>query len=642
MRRVALITDGWKRMFTYAWPAGILQRIRETQEEVNLYIFHSTGNWSRDEGYNRAEYNIFHLPDLKDFDGIILELNNVSSGEVLREVAEKAKNAGVPVVSIANRLEDFYYVGINNYAAMQQVIRHLHEKHQFQSFWFLMGPEDNYESKRRLLGLVDYAREHHLPVTEDQIWHGTFDFRGGKEGFLELWKRNKRLPDAVICVNDNVAVAVCETAAELGFHVPEDFCVTGFDNFDKASFYIPSITTVGHVREDAAATGMEVLLRLWAGEKLPRHTYTSAELICQESCGCRRGTSQDARTQLKNQILDGVDKEEFDKEVLSMEAEMAQCDTVEEMMHCIPQCIPSMKCDAMYLVLDDHINDYKNETEEQVYLDTAPLNAAFSIKGYPKTLRMVFAYEDGRVLDIEKKPLEKIFPTFDSPVPRQSFLFVPLHFGERTVGYMVMRNAVYLMEKHYLFQILHALTRSMENLHKKEMLTYMNKRLNALYIVDQLTGMYSRAGFLQLGEKIFRSAKEGGKRLLLLFADLDRLKYINDNFGHWQGDTAIRMAAQALMECAYEPDPVPARLGGDEFVMLLEYRSEQETRFLLERIVRTLEKKQQPQTLPFRVEMSLGAAVTDPRDEEETLEDYMKKADDRMYREKERKNVNRL
>lgn len=38
MRKVALITDGWRRLFTYAWPAGILQRIKERDEEVNLYI----------------------------------------------------------------------------------------------------------------------------------------------------------------------------------------------------------------------------------------------------------------------------------------------------------------------------------------------------------------------------------------------------------------------------------------------------------------------------------------------------------------------------------------------------------------------------------------------------------------------------
>lgn len=129
MRKVALITDGWRRLFTYAWPAGILQRIRETGEDVNLYIFNSTGNWSRDAGYNRAEYNIYNLPELSDFDGIILELNNISSPAVLADVISNAKRSGRPVVSIANELGDFYYVGIDNYSAMKQVIAHLHEVH---------------------------------------------------------------------------------------------------------------------------------------------------------------------------------------------------------------------------------------------------------------------------------------------------------------------------------------------------------------------------------------------------------------------------------------------------------------------------------------------------------------------------------
>ena len=59
---------------------------RVPREDVNLYIFNSTGNWSRDAGYNRAEYNIYNLPELSDFDGIILELNNISSPAVLADV----------------------------------------------------------------------------------------------------------------------------------------------------------------------------------------------------------------------------------------------------------------------------------------------------------------------------------------------------------------------------------------------------------------------------------------------------------------------------------------------------------------------------------------------------------------------------
>ena len=59
MKKIALIMDGWKRFFTYAWPAGILQRIKETGEDVNLYIFNSSGDWSLDDDYNIGEYNLY-------------------------------------------------------------------------------------------------------------------------------------------------------------------------------------------------------------------------------------------------------------------------------------------------------------------------------------------------------------------------------------------------------------------------------------------------------------------------------------------------------------------------------------------------------------------------------------------------------
>ena len=321
----------------------------------------------------------------------------------------------------------------------------------------------------------------------------------------------------------------------------------------------------------------------------------------------------------------------------SMEAEMMQCNTVEEMMYCIPQCIPSLKCDAMYLVLDDHLNAYKKEAEKSIHLDAAPSDEGFYVHGYPRQMQMTFAYERDQRLDLDRQ--DGIFPTFDYPKPGQDFLFLPLHFGERTVGYVVIRNAVYLMKKQYLFQIMNALTRSMENLHKKEMLAYMNKKLSSLYIMDTLTGMYNRMGYQQLGEKAFQISKRNHRKLLILFVDLDRLKYINDTFGHEYGDMAICAAARALMQCSSR-DAVPARTGGDEFVVVQTYQSDEASRDLVHRIRRTLEAEGKAQKLPFPLTMSIGTVVTDP-DSNLTFADYVKQADSLMYEEKVQKRAAR-
>ena len=119
MKKIALVMDGWKRFFTYAWPSGILQRIKETGEEVNLYIFNSSGDWSMDDGYNVGEYNIYNLPDFNDFDGIIMDLNNIRYKDVGQRVIDAVKKSGKPAISIANKIDDFYYVGIDNYLAMK-------------------------------------------------------------------------------------------------------------------------------------------------------------------------------------------------------------------------------------------------------------------------------------------------------------------------------------------------------------------------------------------------------------------------------------------------------------------------------------------------------------------------------------------
>ncbi len=638
MRKIALIMDSWKRWFTYAWAAGILQRIHETGEEVNLYIFNSSGNWSSDQHYNAGEYNIYNLPEFKDFDGIILDLNNVSSEEVYAKVVQRARDAGVPVVSVANEIEGFYYVGIDNYKAMREVIAHLDRDHGCKKFWFIMGPEENYESQLRTQAMKDYMTERNIAFSENDFCHGKFDYQSGLAGFEKLYQTHEDKPDAVICCNDNIAVAVCEAAKSKGYRVPDDFCVTGFDNFDKAAYYYPSITTVSHIREDVGYVSADILLKMWEGKEVPLFNYTATEMICQESCGCTYGKERNIRKYLKNQIMYGIESEDFADEIVSLESLMMQCNTVEEMMYCIPQCIPSLKCDAMYLVMDENINAYKTESERQGWHVTA-LDEGFSKCGYPDTMKLKFAYEKDGCQEEENKDVKGIFPMFDFDKGGTDFLFIPIHFGINTVGYFVIRNAVYLMEKQYLFKIINALTGAMENLHKKERVEYMNRKLATLYLMDPLTGMYNRMGYQKLGENFYNIVHSKNKQVAIFFIDLDRLKYINDTYGHEYGDYAICATARSIQKYC-DKDAIPARTGGDEFVLLQVFHSEEEVTQLIKDMRKNMEWEASKMSLPFELGVSVGYIVTEP-DSELTMADYVKLADARMYEEKIAKKANR-
>lgn len=438
MKKIALIMDGWKRFFTYAWPAGMLERIRETNEDVNLYIFNSSGDWSRDEDYNIGEYNIYRLPDLNDFDGIIVDLNNIRYSEVREYVISSAKATGKPVISIANEIADFYYVGIDNYSAMQEIAAHLYEVHNCRRFWYVMGPDDNYESNRRVAALRDFSETHGILWDARDLYCESYEYKCGVHGFEKLLTLHGKLPDAIICANDNIAVGVCETAEAHGYKAPDDFLVTGFDNFDKASYYSPHITTVGHIREQVGYHCADILLRLWRGEMVPRFNYTGHQCIFWESCGCDAGIAVDQAEHSRAQIVYGIETDEFEEQVLSLEYELLQCETVREMSRWIPKCIPAMRCDAMYLIMDEHMNDFRELSD---YYDRHLIeDEEFCVHGYPEKMQMEFAYEDGVVKESEETVVEGIFPTFDYAEGGKDFLFLPLHFREHTVGYFVIRN----------------------------------------------------------------------------------------------------------------------------------------------------------------------------------------------------------
>src|SRR5260370_8965602 len=91
-----------------------------------------------------------------------------------------------------------------------------------------------------------------------------------------------------------------------------------------------------------------------------------------------------------------------------------------------------------------------------------------------------------------------------------------------------------------------------------------------LALVDDLTGLYNRRGFLNLATRDLRLAHRSDETLLVSFADLDDLKQINDTAGHAVGDRALRDTAAILRQTFRESDLV-ARIGGDEYAVLVRH-----------------------------------------------------------------------
>ena len=158
--------------------------------------------------------------------------------------------------------------------------------------------------------------------------------------------------------------------------------------------------------------------------------------------------------------------------------------------------------------------------------------------------------------------------------------------------------------------------------------------LRILSLADELTGLYNRRGFFTLAEQQLRTATRMKKRMLLLFADLDDLKWINDNMGHNEGDRALVDIADILKKTFRESDFV-ARIGGDEFVVLAIETEDVNAEVLSQRLEKNLSAHNAERNRGYNLSISMGISRCNP--ESRSIDELLGRADKFMYTHKRKK-----
>jgi len=235
------------------------------------------------------------------------------------------------------------------------------------------------------------------------------------------------------------------------------------------------------------------------------------------------------------------------------------------------------------------------------------------------------------------------------PDQRYTFIASPVFFSEENYGLLlcdtniddyVFYNSIitpqlscaiklrYMLRNQRLIQ-----SQLMDNLNKAQS---SNKMLSQISKSDELTGIYNRRGFI---ESVYSSIKRhSGRRAVIIYADMDNLKKINDMFGHDEGDYAIKKASEILRECVRSND-ITARFGGDEFVAYaMIYESNFKDMFI-KRLNNICSRINRTNNKPYNITISVGVYEF-ICSKNSDLNKIMNEADKILYINKKNKNIN--
>ena len=240
-----------------------------------------------------GEVNIFNLINFDLLDGVIVDTNTLTEDHV-SWIAEKILNrlkteCKKPVISVDLPLGDYPVVQTDDTAAMAKVTAHVLDTHGCKDVYFLSGYYGHNVAEKRLKGFLQEMERREIPVDQNKIFYGDFWYTGGETLADRIISGDLRLPQAIICASDHLAIGLANRLMKHGIRVPEQVLITGFDATAEAMLNHLTITTYLPETSQTAAEAVNRIHAIISPEEpeQPVHIPQAGCIINGESCGCQ-------------------------------------------------------------------------------------------------------------------------------------------------------------------------------------------------------------------------------------------------------------------------------------------------------------------------------------------------------------------
>ena len=249
--------------------------------------------------YNSAEYfahveienKIYDLIISQKLDGLILTAESVLNPELQQYIYNKiVSRTNTPVVVTGAQLPDFICIDNDVESDLEDVTNHLIETHGFTDIDILTVYEHSETSHKRVNGYKKALVSHNIPFKENKVIYGDFWMNSGEKLAMEYISEKRRLPQAIICVNDYMAYGLCDTFLENGISVPDAVTVVGYEYVGERYYHSPVLTTYRRNRRSVGEKAVSVLWGMMTGKE-PEEISLKGYMVHGNSCSCGAGSA---------------------------------------------------------------------------------------------------------------------------------------------------------------------------------------------------------------------------------------------------------------------------------------------------------------------------------------------------------------
>ncbi|WP_077328959.1 LacI family DNA-binding transcriptional regulator [Virgibacillus siamensis] len=252
---------------------------RGIEKITNLYGYQCT-YYSRTSNY-QGEYGFLDLAHERQVDGLILISFLKSPDDLLKKIEELV----TPVVLIGdtNKQMNNFSVDVDNELGIRDVVHYLH-RIGHKKIAYITGPEEFSATYWRREGYEGAMKDLGLEQSPSWVISSDWSESGGHKAMKELLNLGE--VTAVIASNDEMAIGALLCANELGYRVPSDISIVGFDDIPVSKWVYPPLTSVKQPLLEIGEKAAIGLIDKLSGqtENLPGRVLIKPNLVVRQSC----------------------------------------------------------------------------------------------------------------------------------------------------------------------------------------------------------------------------------------------------------------------------------------------------------------------------------------------------------------------